>query len=296
VRSGSTPYRVARACAVSLACVDHGGSIAAMVMLQPGRASPAAGQGQEGRHSTQAYAVRKALLLRMKSALPVRAAVEQQRQWRRCGRRWAVRPCLAAAHPRLQPHLLTRRARNTSGTATQCTRRNDSPPPPPPPRHAPAPRHRHPLQLPLCRCSPTRQRPRPSPSPSRSMWRRCRALHHGSPPRGRLGGCGAGGSTRRRSHRAGSAGRGAAPSGLPPHLPAPAPPAATPAPPARPRWQGMRPRWVIRHRRRPRAAAGQAAGPRRPPAQPPRSTSPSSRGRAPSAQAAAADDSQSGCW
>jgi hypothetical protein len=35
--------------------------------------------------------------------------------------------------------LLTRRARNALGTATQCTRRNDSPPSPPPP---PPPPHR----------------------------------------------------------------------------------------------------------------------------------------------------------
>jgi hypothetical protein len=35
--------------------------------------------------------------------------------------------------------LLTRRARNASGTATQYTRRNDSPPPPPPPPPPPLP-------------------------------------------------------------------------------------------------------------------------------------------------------------
>jgi hypothetical protein len=34
--------------------------------------------------------------------------------------------------PRPRHRLLTRRARNALGTATQCTRRNDSPPPPPP--------------------------------------------------------------------------------------------------------------------------------------------------------------------
>ena len=42
----------------------------------------------------------------------------------------AARTLLVEMRPRL---LLTRRARSALGTATQCTRKNDSPPPPPPP-------------------------------------------------------------------------------------------------------------------------------------------------------------------
>jgi hypothetical protein len=42
-------------------------------------------------------------------------------------------------HTALLRHLLTRRARNALGTATQCTRRNDSPPPPRAARRPPAP-------------------------------------------------------------------------------------------------------------------------------------------------------------
>jgi hypothetical protein len=49
--------------------------------------------------------------------------------WPRARSTATVWSAAAPAPPRL---LLTRRARNASGTPTQCTRRNDSPPPPPP--------------------------------------------------------------------------------------------------------------------------------------------------------------------
>jgi hypothetical protein len=57
--------------------------------------------------------------------------------WPRARSTATVWSAAAPAPPRL---LLTRRARNASGTPTQCTRRNDSPPPPPSPSPAPSAR------------------------------------------------------------------------------------------------------------------------------------------------------------
>jgi uncharacterized membrane protein YgcG len=63
-----------------------------------------------------------------------RGAVQQQRL---LGGQVHGRP--QPPHPqRPRRLLLTRRARDASDTATQCTRRNDSPPPPPPPGGRPA--------------------------------------------------------------------------------------------------------------------------------------------------------------
>jgi hypothetical protein len=64
--------------------------------------------------------------------------------------------------------LLTRRARNASGTATQRTRINDSPPPPPPPPLAPPgppPARPHPAHRSTCAT------PSLSPPTLKSVWK-----------------------------------------------------------------------------------------------------------------------------
>jgi hypothetical protein len=69
-----------------------------------------------------------------------------------------------ARHLRVRD-LLTRRARNTLGTATQCTRRNDSPPPPRPRRRR---RRRHWRRGPRAAEGPRSARP----CRELSLWRR----------------------------------------------------------------------------------------------------------------------------
>jgi hypothetical protein len=83
--------------------------------------------------------------------------------------RLQARGALRQAAERLRHLLLTRRARNALGTATQCTRRNDSPPsppprPPPPPR--PCRRRRRPRRRERAAPRATRRAPAPSWPPA----------------------------------------------------------------------------------------------------------------------------------